>query len=250
MTMGAFEDDIFSSPEERRAYEEFCAAQERAEEFRLDRPALVCRWRMAGRRVPLLNRHIRALAQRTVNGSPLPTGVLSWAKQHVEWSLAEGDYPDPDGVLMLVIDVNGNAAMTVGAYEPLADTSREALRARAADAHGEQAGTGLRGPCPPARHGPPRPVPELLCAVLDGTLYLGAGEGESLCGAATLVEQLASTEGHRVVRAGADAVRDAAGAVLLVSDEHGVVPASELASVDGGDAGFVRSVAQGVSARS
>lgn len=233
MTMGAFEDDIFSSPEEQRAYEEFCAAQERAEEFRLDRPALVCRWRMAGRRVPLLNRHIRALAQRTVNGSALPTGVLSWAKQHVEWSLAEGDYPDPDGVLMLVIDVNGNAAMTVGAYEPLADTSREALRARAAEAHGEQAGTGV--------------APELLCAVLDGTLYLGAGEGESLCGAATLVEQLASTEGHRVVRAGADAVRDAEGAVLLVSDEHGVVPASELASVDGEDAGFVRSLAQGVS---
>lgn len=233
MTMGAFEDDIFSSPEERRAYEEFCAAQERAEEFRLDRPALVCRWRMAARRVPLLNRHIRALARRTVNGSALPTGVLSWAKQHVEWSLAEGDYPDPDGVLMLVIDVNGNAAMTVGAYEPLADTSREALRARAAEAHGEQAGTGV--------------APELLCAVLDGTLYLGAGEGESLCGAATLVEQLASTEGHRVVRAGADAVRDAAGAVLLVSDEHGVVPASELASVDGEDAGFVRSLAQGVS---
>ena len=28
--------------------------------------ALVCRWRMAGRRVPLLNRHVRALARRRV----------------------------------------------------------------------------------------------------------------------------------------------------------------------------------------
>ncbi len=35
-----------------------------------------------------------------------------------------------DGVLMLVIDVNGNAAMTVGEYEPLADTSAKALPLR------------------------------------------------------------------------------------------------------------------------
>lgn len=54
----------------------------------------------ARRQVPLLNRHIRALSQRLVQGRPLTTNMLSWAKQHVEWSLAEGTYADPNGVLM------------------------------------------------------------------------------------------------------------------------------------------------------
>ncbi len=63
--------------------------------FELAEPALVCRWRMARRGVPMLNRHIRALSQRVVNGAPLTTNMLSWAKQHVEWSLAAGDYQDP-----------------------------------------------------------------------------------------------------------------------------------------------------------
>ena len=81
----AFDSDLFSTAEEQRAYEEFCEQQERAQEFRLDQPALICRWRMAKRTVPLLNRHIRALSQRTVNGAPLSHNMLSWAKQHVEW---------------------------------------------------------------------------------------------------------------------------------------------------------------------
>ncbi|MFR7670446.1 MAG: hypothetical protein ACLU0O_06915 [Collinsella sp.] len=62
----------------------------------------------------MLNRHIRALSERLVRGEPLTHNMLSWAKQHVEWSLAEGDYTARDGVLMLVIDINGSAAMTVG----------------------------------------------------------------------------------------------------------------------------------------
>lgn len=89
---------------------------------------------MSNKKVPMLNRHIRALSERLVQGEPLTHNMLSWAKQHVEWSLAEGDYTAHDGVLMLVIDVNGNAAMTVGEYEPLADTSAKALRARSAEA--------------------------------------------------------------------------------------------------------------------
>ncbi len=58
----------------------------------LDKPALVCRWRMSNKKVPMLNRHIRALSERLVQGEPLTHNMLSWAKQHVEWSLAEGDY--------------------------------------------------------------------------------------------------------------------------------------------------------------
>lgn len=223
--------DLFSSPEEQRAYEEFCEQQERAAEFRLDQPALVCRWRMAHRTVPLLNRHIRALSQRTVNGAPLTHNMLSWAKQHVEWSLAEGDYPDPDGVLMLVIDTNGNAAMTVGAYEPLSDTSVEALFARAELAAAERAETGV--------------APEVLCSVRGGALFVAADADEHVCGSMTLVEQLAATCGHDVLRAGAGAALE--GACALVSDEHGVVPVASAGEANAQeDAALVRFLADGV----
>ena len=204
-------DDLFDDPAEQRAYEAFCEAEAAAgKPFDLGRPALVCRWRMAHRQVPLLNRHMRALSQRTVNGAPLGTGLLSWAKQHVEWSVAEGVYAAPDGVLMLVVDVDGNAAMTVGEYEPLADRSRSALVARAAEAQAEAAATGV--------------APELLCAVAGGRLLLGAPAGQHLCGVATLVEQLAQTRGHEVARALAGKLT---GAVFLLSDEHGVVSAAD-----------------------
>ncbi len=147
--------------------------------------------------VPLLNRHIRALSHRVVNGAPLTTNMLSWAKQHVEWSLAAGEYDDPNGVLMLVIDVNGDALMSVGPYEPLADCSRAALVSRAAAARAEEVVAAV--------------APELLGAVTaDGRVLLAAREGEPLCGAATLVEQLASTRGCAVERAlaGADSVEE------------------------------------------
>ncbi len=216
---------FFNSAEECAAYETFCAEQERGlEAFELAEPALVCRWRMAKRQVPLLNRHIRALSQRVVNGEPLTHNMLSWAKQHVEWSLAEGAYADPNGVLMLVIDVNGDAVMTVGAYEPLADCSTAALTARAEAARAEAASTGI--------------APEVLAAVTaDGCILLAVQVGEPLCGVATLVEQLAQTKGHAVEHAlqpgtGVDAVRTAAGegaVFALVSDEHGMVLAADAA---------------------
>ena len=220
-------DSFFNSAEECAAYETFCAEQERGlEKFTLAEPALVCRWRMARRGVPLLNRHIRALSHRVVNGAPLTTNMLSWAKQHVEWSLAAGEYDDPNGVLMLVIDVNGDA------YEPLADCSRAALVSRAAAARAEEVVAAV--------------APELLGAVTaDGRVLLAAREGEPLCGAATLVEQLASTRGCAVERAlaGADSVEEFVAdlgddaVVFLVSDEHGVV-------VETGAAGRAAELAQ------
>lgn len=227
------DEDLFSNPEDLRAYREFCETQQAVPDFQLDQPALVCRWRMAHRQVPLLNRHIRALSQRMVQGRPLTTNMLSWAKQHVEWSLAEGTYADPNGVLMLVIDVNGNAAMTVGAYEPLASTSRDALCARAELAHAEQIETGV--------------APEALCCVKSGTLYVAAAEGEHLCGSMTLVEQLAATRGYRVLRATPEAaddivlsLNDLGGAHVLVSDEHGVV----VEDAGQGDSAEDRSIAE------
>ena len=212
MTMPQIDDaELFGNAEDQRAYEDFCANQEAVEKFTLDKPALICRWRMSNKKVPMLNRHIRALSERLVQGEPLTHNMLSWAKQHVEWSLAEGDYTAHDGVLMLVIDVNGNAAMTVGEYEPLADTSAKALRARSAEARSEADETGV--------------APELLAAVNNGELAFVAPADEHLCGTATLIEQLAQTKNIPVSRV--DIPAQLKGALFLVSDEHGVVPATE-----------------------
>lgn len=205
--------------------------------FHLGAPALVCRWRMVGRRVPLLNRHMRALAARKIDGRLVGRALVSWAKQHIEWSLADDTkvaVPD-DGVLMLVIDGDGRAAMTVGPYEPLTKATVDALAARAVAARREACTTGV--------------APEVLCAVADGTLLVGAAPDEAGCGALTLVEQLAETRGLAVRRVLADVSPSDAGAawtpqalvgllpgaVMLVSDEHGVCAAEE--ALRQGDAG-------------
>lgn len=209
--------------------------------FQLGEPALVCRWRMVKRRVPLLNRHIRALSRRMVAGAQLSRGVLSWAKQHVEWSLADDTtMPVPDdGVLMLVVDTAGQAAMSVGPYEPLPDAGARALAARAADARREAAETGV--------------APEVLCAVHDGALLVAALPDEPAGGALSLIEQLAQVRGIAVRRmpeaAGAstsEALLDALpGAVALVSDEHGVVVAADaVARAADGDVALAASFAQ------
>ena len=217
MTMPQIDDaELFGNAEDQRAYEDFCANQEAVEKFTLDKPALICRWRMSNKKVPMLNRHIRALSERLVQGEPLTHNMLSWAKQHVEWSLAEGDYTAHDGVLMLVIDVNGNAAMTVGEYEPLAEARSEADE------------TGV--------------APELLAAVDNGELAFVAPADECLCGTATLIEQLAQTKGIPVTRV--DIPAQLKGALFLVSDEHGVVPATEADAAEA-DAATVAFFAEG-----
>lgn len=187
------------------------------EEFELGTPALVCRWRLAARTLPLENRHLRALSQRHVNGASVTTGLVAWAKQHIEWTLADGAARHPNGVLMVVVDEAGRAAMTVGPYEPLAETEPLSLAARALASAREAAVTGV--------------APESLWSVRNGALVWGAAEEELPSGAATLVLDLARTLGVAVTReprlAEAVAAGEADGArVLLVSDEHGVVPAA------------------------
>ena len=224
----------FDDPAEQQAYEAFCEAQEASgKPFDLGEPALVCRWRMAHKQVPMLNRHIRALSQRRVNGAAPTSELISWAKQHIECSLADGAYEAVDGVLMIVVDVDGNAAMSVGEYEPLGDVSFSALAARAAEARREQGKTGV--------------APELLCAVQGGSLVIGAEADEHLCGTGTLVQQLAEVRKHEVsfepelCEQDAD---DALGAAFLVSDEHGVVAAEDCCGA-ADEAAFVEFLAKG-----
>lgn len=185
---------------------------ERLKSFKLGEPALVCRWRLAERSLPLANRHLRALGARTVNGAPLTPELLGWVKQHVEWTLGDGAWEHPDGVLMVVVDKDGQAAMSLGEFEPLADTSGTALRGRARLGGVEAGETGV--------------APEVLFAERDGALVAGLAEDAPRAGAVSLVLDLASTLGLPVTFEPTLADGDD-GDVFLVSDEHGVVPASD-----------------------
>lgn len=194
------------------------------ESFELGTPALVCRWRLANRHLPLENRHLRALLARTVNGSRVTPELVAWAKQHIEWTLEQGAAAHPDGTLMLIVDTQGRAAMTVGPYAPLESATTEALLTRAAQAHAEAAQTSV--------------APETLWVACGDALLWEPGAGCATSGAASLVVQLAQTLGINVqVRDGlCDAIEGCALAydeLFLVSDEHGVVPASDAAGAHG-----------------
>lgn len=184
------------------------------EGFELGTPALVCRWRLAGGSLPLENRHLRALSARQVAGRPVADELIAWAKQHVEWTLADGAAAagEPDGVLMVVLDDAGRAAMSVGPYEAPADRGLDALATRALTARDEAAQTGV--------------APETLWAWRDGGLAVGLEEGSVASGATSLVFDLATTLKIAVrYESRLDALVDGADEALLVSDEHGVVAA-------------------------
>ena len=193
---------------------------QRVEDFELGEPVLVCRWRLAGGRLPLENRHLRALGARSVAGHGVTTQLLSWAKQHIEWTLRDGSAENPDGVLMIAMDEQGRAAMSVGPYAALADSESAALLARAEDARREGGETGI--------------APETLWAVRDGALVCALAEGAVAHGAASLVMDLARTLGYEARRdegllrelGGEAAEAGCADELFLVSDEHGIVPAA------------------------
>lgn len=187
-------------------------------EFRLGTPAVVCRWRLASKGLPLQNRHLRALGARVVKGTPVSTALVAWAKQHIEWTLAEGSHEHPDGILMLVIDEEGKAAMTVGTYRPLTRVTANDLLARALNGRREAEKT--------------RVSPEDLWVVKNNTLVWCTCPEYRPSGASSLVADLARTLGMPVQRdedlLDVLAYRGFVGdEVFLVSDEHGVVPASD-----------------------
>ncbi len=188
--------------------------------FELGTPALVCRWRLANRTLPLENRHLRALAARSVSGAPVSTQLVAWAKQHIEWTLAEGSAPHPNGVLMLVMDIEGRAAMSVGPYDLLASASAADLAARAVAAAHEARVTGV--------------APEALWAVRAGSLVCGADPDWRPSGIDSLVTDLAKTLGVPVCHdplLAADVLdgEKSLDELFLASDEHGIVPAAGLA---------------------
>ena len=192
------------------------------EGFSLGEPALVCRWRLAGGALPLENRHLRALSRRKLKGEPISAALVAWVKQNVEWALKAGSADYPNGVLMLVIDEQGRAAMTAGPYEPLARASVGPLTNRSLDAAREADVTGV--------------APESLWVISGSCLLLGEKAEWRPAGATSLVEHLATTLGLQVKRQETlvndllSGELDISGGVFLASDEHGVVVAQDASS--------------------
>ena len=194
------------------------SAEADSEGFELGKPVIVCRWRLASSTLPLANRHLRALSAREVEGGRVSTQLIAWAKQHIEWTLDDGTRDNPDGVLLLVVDEEGRAAMSSGPYRPLPELTASALARRALDAAREGERTGV--------------APETLWIVRGGSLVAGIDEGARASGAAGLVADLAGTLGIPVAREDDLARRVIDGVAtgdeaFLVSDEHGVVGASD-----------------------
>lgn len=182
--------------------------------FSLGTPAIVCRWRLSNAALPLENRHLRALSRRYIDSTHVSQQLVAWAKQHIEWTLADGAHAHPSGVLMLVIDRAGHAAMTAGDYTPLSNTRTSALCARAFLAEKEAQETGV--------------APEALWAVVHDKLMWCEREDRSISGANSLIFDLAKTLGIiptkredliSVIRNEEETFDE----VFLVSDEHGVV---------------------------
>lgn len=192
------------------------ATEPYTEGFVLGTPSLVCRWRLAGGRVVAQGRHLRALAARQVNGAHITPEMLAWVRQHLEWTLESGSYDNPDGVLMTIVDEKGQAAMSVGPYEPLASTSLPELFFRAQGAREEAEKTGI--------------APETMWFVGSDLLVCDIAAGSVASGSTSLIEDLARTMGMTVERHNG-AIEAAQRGLLdfeeafLVSDEHGVVPA-------------------------
>lgn len=188
------------------------------EGFKLGRPALVCRWRLANKRLPMANRHLRALAARELGGERVSMGLVAWAKQHIEWTLEDGSTEYPDGVLMIIVDDEGQAAMTVGPFEELKRRNLSNLLARARGARRECSHTKV--------------APETLWAVKGDELVFDLPKDSMPSGASTLVDDLARTIGMPVCRSENLLARVLKGnerfdELFLVSDEFGVVPAED-----------------------
>lgn len=191
---------------------------EAAQKFELDNPELVCRWRLAGGALPLDNRHLRALSRRIVAQKEVSPHLIAWAKQHIEGTLKEGSQEYPDGVLMILLESNGQAVMTVGPYQSLEERSVLSLARRARISQREEQQT--------------RCAPEVLWLVKDGRIIVGITEESIQSGATSLVLDLAQTL-HEPIEFNPDVVAQVFDGTVefdeafLTSDEHGIVCASD-----------------------
>lgn len=183
-------------------------------DFSIGEPALVCRWRLQAGELPLENRHLRALSRRLIDNKTLPRPLIAWAKEHIEWTLRSGSLEAPDGVLLVVIDHNHHAVMSVGPYQGLVSSQILHLLERSQLALAESEVTGV--------------TPESLWVVEDQRLIWGHTITQTPSGIESLVLDLAQARHITVehdpkllerLATGNDTYLEA----FMTSDEHGIV---------------------------
>ena len=169
------------------------------EDLMTGNPTISVRWRLHKCALPLKSRHLHAF-----ESLGLSAGLKSWARQHIEWTLAEGSLKEPNGVMTFVVDDQGRAVMGVEPYVGLPAMDACALIARA-DGYADDV--------------VPGEVAWLAREEAGSTVLTARVEpGKALSGANSLVADLAKT-----LKVGV--AFDPAAQVMLVSDEHGVVGA-------------------------
>lgn len=174
-------------------------------------PMIEARWRLQNGALPLKNRHLRALRACGVS-----KGLDSWARQHIEWTLAQGSLAEPDGVLVIDVDGQGRAVMAVEPYEGLPVLSAALLLDRIAGQADKDVET------------------EVLWVVHDGALTALTNPDKQASGVNSLVMDLAATT-HLGLGYTPEPATTLLGALVegdecfLVSDEHGVVASGDFA---------------------
>lgn len=180
-------------------------------------PVIEARWRLQNGALPLKNRHLRALRARGVS-----KGLDSWARQHIEWTLAEGSLAEPDGVLVIDVDGEGRAVMAVEPYEALPSLSAAMLLDRVGSTDEQDVEA------------------EVLWVAHAGSLTAFTDPAKQASGVNSLVEDLAATTHMGVDHAGRREAPQAVASLapgdecFLVSDEHGVVASSDYAGPTAG----------------
>lgn len=183
------------------------------EDLFVDDPVFSVRWRLQNRALPLKNRHLRAFSESGVSRA-----LASWARQHIEWTLAEGTAQAPNGVLILAVDDQGRAVMAAEPYEPFAPLTATGLAERTS-----------------AQRDQPMEGEVIWIARAEGSeLVALTSEDKPLSGTNSLVVDLAKTLGTPVRFVSRDVGGneligeiDPSDEVFLVSDEHGVQASSD-----------------------
>lgn len=92
--------------EEKAEHEAELEAEWRARNLPTEK--LVFRWRYASRKIQLYERRLRSLAHFNVGPA-----VQAWVRSRLEWMQDNRLYEQPDGVLELTIDPEGDVAMSM-----------------------------------------------------------------------------------------------------------------------------------------
>ena len=179
--------------------------QQPSEDGAFIQTAFKLRWRVKEGNVLLFKRHIRELKQ-----FEFTPALIAWLHERLEWAIANMLTPDTNAVLQLNVDPAAEIKLSLEEVEPLAAYSLDDIVYEDEHARGLVLSEGVW----------PATV-WLVCE--DDTLVACADE--LFLAVDTLAEQLAQTQGMRVVvEAQNQQTLTAAKAVFALSNEFGFIP--------------------------